>query len=298
MTNSPQYRGRFAPSPSGPLHFGSLVAALGSYLDARSQNGIWLLRMEDIDPPREKPGAADSILATLEVFGFEWDEPVLYQSSRIEAYAGTTDYLISSGLAYRCSCSRKEIQQHGLKSSDGIIYPGTCRGGHDSSRDTKTLRVVTDAVDIDFSDLIHGRFRQNLQQDVGDFVVRRADGLYAYQLAVVVDDAFQDITHVVRGSDLLLSTPRQLFLQQLLGLPLPEYAHLPLVLGEDGTKLSKRSMAWPVDESNPVKTLLNAAEFLGQVPSEEIPSNQDEFWEWAISSWDRERIPVQHTHRP
>jgi glutamyl-Q tRNA(Asp) synthetase len=266
---------------------------MGSYLDARSGEGKWLVRMEDIDPPREKPGAADSILSTLDLFGFEWDGPVLYQSSRIEAYAEAADKLVADGLAFRCSCSRKEIQQAGLKGSEGTIYPGTCRSGYDSSRAVDTLRIVTDAADVCFSDLIHGRFIQNLQQDVGDFVIRRADGLYAYQLAVVVDDAFQGISHVVRGSDLLLSTPRQLFLQQLLGLPLPEYAHLPLVLGEDGTKLSKQSMAWPVGVDNPLDTLLKAAGFLGQVPSEETPSNMDEFWEWAISSWDRNRVPIQ-----
>jgi glutamyl-Q tRNA(Asp) synthetase len=249
--------------------------------------------MEDIDPPREKPGAADSILATLERFGFEWDEPVLFQSSRIQAYAEAANHLVANGLAYRCSCSRKEIQASGIKGSEGTIYPGTCRSGFDASREVKTLRVITNAEQTVFSDLIHDLFKQNLQQDVGDFVVRRADGLYAYQLAVVVDDAFQNITHVVRGSDLLLSTPRQVYLQQLLDLPLPEYAHLPLVMGDDGKKLSKQSMAWPVDETHPLQTLLKAAEFLGQIPNEEIPSNLDEFWQWAVSSWDREKVPIQ-----
>ena len=265
---------------------------MGSYLDARSCDGVWLLRMEDIDPPREKPGAADSILSTLELFGFEWDEPVLYQSNRIEAYAEAAEKLVADGLAYRCSCSRKEIQASGIKGSEGTIYPGTCRSGYDSSRSVKTLRVVTDAADVGFSDLIQGRFRQNLQQEVGDFVIRRADGLYAYQLAVVVDDAYQGITHVVRGSDLLFSTPRQLYLQQLLGLPLPEYAHLPLVMGEDGKKLSKQSMAWPVDESNPIETLLKAAGFLGQVPVQEAPGNIPEFWQWAVSNWNLKSVPI------
>ncbi len=292
-TTSTKYRGRFAPSPSGSLHFGSLVAALGSYLDARHQGGAWLLRMENIDPPREKPGAADSILATLELFGFEWDGQVLYQSSRIPAYAEAADYLLSSGQAYRCSCSRKEIQEAGIEGSEGMIYPGTCRSSHDPASDTKTLRVLTKAVEIGFSDLIHGRFRQNLEQDVGDFVIRRADGLYAYQLAVVVDDAFQGITRVVRGSDLLFSTARQIYLQQLLQLPLPEYSHLPLVLGEDGKKLSKQSLAWPVDTSDPLHTLLKAAEFLGQIPERDRPSNLDEFWEWAVASWDMRMVPVQ-----
>ncbi len=293
MSTSSTYRGRFAPSPSGPLHFGSLVAALGSYLDTRSHGGVWLLRMEDIDPPRERPGAADSILATLELFGLEWDEPVLSQSSRTGAYADAAESLLSSGLAYRCSCSRREIQEAGIKGGEGVIYPGTCRNGYDAARDSKTVRVITDSIDIGFTDLIHGRFRQNLEQDVGDFVIRRADGLYAYQLAVVVDDAFQGITRVVRGSDLLFSTPRQVYLQQLLGLPQPEYAHLPLVLGADGKKLSKQSQAWPVNTDEPVQTLLRASEFLGQVAEKDGPATIDEFWDWAISNWDRHKVPVQ-----
>lgn len=287
------YRGRFAPSPSGPLHFGSLVAALGSYLDARHQGGTWLLRMEDIDPPRERPGAADSILATLDLFGLEWDGPVLYQSNRIQAYVAAADHLLSAGVAYRCSCSRREIQESGIKGREGMIYPGTCRKGHDPGSDTMTLRVNTTASEVVFSDLIHGRFRQDLERDVGDFVIRRADGLYAYQLAVVVDDAFQGITRIVRGSDLLFSTPRQAYLQLLLGLPLPEYAHLPLVLGEDGKKLSKQDLAWPVDTTDPLRTLLRAAEFLGQIPERDGPANLEEFWEWAISDWAIERVPIQ-----
>ncbi len=294
MTSTTKYRGRFAPSPSGPLHFGSLVAALGSYLDARSHNGVWLVRMEDIDPPRERPGAADSILASLELFGLEWDEPVLYQSSRVASYAEAADYLLSSRLAYRCSCSRREIQEYGIKGGEGIIYPGICRNGFDASRDAKTLRVITDSTEIGFMDLIHGRFRQDLASDVGDFVIRRADGIHAYQLAVVVDDAFQGITHVIRGSDLLFSTPRQVYLQHLLGLPLPEYAHLPLVMGSDGKKLSKQSMAWPVDRNHPLQTMLKAAAFLGQTPEGDGPANIDEFWEWAISNWDRDKVPVQN----
>ncbi len=293
MTGSRHYRGRFAPSPSGPLHFGSLVAAMGSYLDARHNGGSWLLRIEDIDPPRERAGAADSIMTTLEIFGMEWDGPVLYQSSRIDAYSEAAHHLLSSGLAYRCSCSRREIQESGITGGEGMIYPGTCRNGHDPSREVQTLRVITDSMDMGFADLIHGRFRQDLARDVGDFVVRRADGLYAYQLAVVVDDAFQDITSVVRGSDLLFSTPRQVYLQQLLGLPLPEYAHLPLVLGADGRKLSKQSRSWPVDRKDPLQTLLNAAEFLGQKPDRDRPSNLDEFWEWAIANWDVGSVPVQ-----
>ncbi|MCP4128275.1 MAG: tRNA glutamyl-Q(34) synthetase GluQRS [Gammaproteobacteria bacterium] len=293
MTDINKYRGRFAPSPSGPLHFGSLVAALGSYLDARSLNGDWLLRMEDIDPPREKPGAADAILKTLELFGFEWDGPVLYQSSRTEAYREAAGYLHSTGLAYPCSCSRREIDRTGKPGPEGVIYPGTCRNGRDQSRNVRTLRVITDSAEISFSDLIYGRFKQNLEQDVGDFIVRRADGLHAYQLAVVVDDAFQNITRIVRGSDLLFSTPRQIYLQQLLGLPQPEYSHLPLVMNQDGSKLSKQSQAWPVDDTDPLHTLLQAARFLGQIPPVDTPSNLAEFWEWALAGWDSSVVPVQ-----
>lgn len=293
MNETSKYRGRFAPSPSGPLHFGSLVAALGSYLDARSLGGDWLLRMEDIDPPREKPGAADVILKTLELFGFEWDEPVLYQSSRIEAYRDAASQLLALGLAYPCSCSRREIEKSGEPGAEGIIYPGSCRNGWDITRDAKTMRVVTDSVEISFTDLIHGRFRQNLGGDVGDFIVRRADGLFAYQLAVVIDDAFQDITRIVRGSDLLFSTPRQIYLQRLFGLPQPEYSHLPLVMDEDGRKLSKQSQAWPVDSNNPLHSLLCASRFLGQIPPTDAPSNLVEFWEWAIPGWDSSTVPVQ-----
>jgi len=293
MSETGRYRGRFAPSPSGPLHFGSLVSALGSYLDARSLKGDWLLRMEDIDPPREKPGASDAILNTMELFGFEWDGPVLYQSSRNDAYREAAGYLTSQGLAYPCGCSRKQVEIAGSQGPEGMIYPGTCRNGTEITRDTKTLRVLTRSAEVSFPDLIHGRFRQNLELDVGDFIVRRADGLYAYQLAVVVDDAFQNITRIVRGSDLLFSTPRQVYLQRLLGLPQPEYSHLPLVMGEDGRKLSKQSLAWPVENSDPLRSLLQAAGFLGQTPPADAPCNLEEFWEWAITSWDNSSVPVQ-----
>ncbi len=251
-----------------------------------------MLRMEDIDPPREKPGAADSILATLELLGFEWNERVLYQSSRVDLYRDAANYLLSIGMAYPCSCSRREIEETGSQGPEGTIYPGTCRSGHDITRNAKALRVVTDSIKIGFSDLIHGQFRQNLEQDVGDFIIRRADGLYAYQLAVVVDDAFQGINRIVRGSDLLFSTTRQVYLQQLLGLPQPEYFHLPLVMDENGMKLSKQSMAWPVEIKNPLQSLLKAAHFLGQTPVEATPANLAEFWEWAISTWNTSTVPL------
>ncbi len=285
----PQYRGRFAPSPTGPLHFGSLVAALGSCLDARSQGGEWRLRMEDLDPPRERPGAAESILRTLDRFGFEWDGPVLYQSRRQAAYHEALHYLLAHELAYPCACSRRQVLAAGLRGVEGPRYPGTCRNGLPAGA---PARAVRDRVEgrITFPDRICGTVTQDLPQEIGDFIVRRADGLYAYQLAVVVDDAFQGITHVVRGADLLSSTPRQIHLQRQLGLPTPEYAHLPLVLDAGGRKLSKQSQARPVREEEPLPVLWAALKFLGQPLPSERPESLDAFWKWAIGQWDISRI--------
>ena len=212
-----QYRGRFAPSPTGPLHFGSLIAAVASYLEAKTCKGQWLLRMEDLDRPREMPGAADVILRTLQAFGFEWDGPVLYQSRRDEAYAAALEKLRQAGFIYGCACTRREIADSAIDGIDGPVYPGTCRGGLPSGKSPRAWRMVTEDRNIAFDDAIQGRLSQNLQRDIGDFVLKRADGLYAYQLAVVVDDAEQGITHVVRGADLLDSTSRQIYLQQMLG---------------------------------------------------------------------------------
>ncbi len=291
MNDAYTYRGRFAPSPTGPLHFGSLVAAMGSFLDARSQGGQWLVRIEDIDPPREKKGAADGILRTLEAFGLEWDGAVLRQSSRLEAYVDAARDLLTRDLAYPCSCSRKEIADSGIVGIEGPVYPGHCRDGGNTDGGNSALRVITDGAAIFFSDRIAGTLTQKLDTDIGDFVIRRRDGLTAYQLAVVVDDAFQGITHVVRGADLLLSTPRQIYLQRLLGLSEPNYAHLPVVLDENGEKLSKQSRAQPVENHNPLPALLEAYVFLGQSAPEEQPSGVEEFWQWATTQWDAGRIP-------
>ena len=209
--HSTAYRGRFAPSPTGPLHFGSLVAALGSFLDARRHGGEWLVRMEDLDRQREVPGAADHILRTLDAFGFAWDGPVLRQSDRTAAYAEALDQLRRAGLLFACACSRAEIARRGRPGPEGRIYPGTCRAGLPTGHHARALRIRIDGAAVGFQDRFQGHIRQDLEQEVGDFVVRRADGVHAYQLAVVVDDAHQRITQVVRGADLVLSTPRQIY---------------------------------------------------------------------------------------
>jgi glutamyl-Q tRNA(Asp) synthetase len=231
------YRGRFAPSPTGPLHFGSLVAALASYLDARAAGGAWLVRMEDLDTTRSVPGADKDILRTLEEYGFVSDEPVVWQSGRIELYRAALDRLRAAGLAYPCSCSRRE--------TGGGPYPGTCRNGPRDPEKPLAWRV-------------------RAEDEGGDFIVLRSDGIFAYQLAVVVDDAAQGITDVVRGADLLDSRPRQVYLQRLLGLPQPRYLHVPVALNEAGDKLSKQNHAPPLDRGNPVRELREALRFLGQ----------------------------------
>lgn len=287
----PTYRGRFAPSPTGPLHFGSLVAALGSFLDARRSSGEWLLRIEDLDRPREVPGAADHILFTLDAFGFEWDGQVLYQSARTPAYEDAIAHLRRAGLVYPCACSRGEIAANARLGREGPVYPGICRRGLPPDRPPRSLRVRTDDRPIAIRDRIQGLVRQQLEREVGDFVVRRADGIHAYQLAVVVDDVFQGIDRVVRGADLLLSTPRQMFLLQALGASIPAYAHLPLVVDRDGRKLSKSHAAVPVDPTDPLPSLLAAWSFLGQDRFPGPPSSLAEYWTHACACWDMDKVP-------
>jgi len=286
-------RGRFAPSPTGPLHFGSLVAALGSCLDARHQGGDWLLRMEDLDREREVKGAADDILRTLERFGFAWDESVLYQSRRREAYDEALEQLRRDGFAYPCACSRKQIAQAARTGAEGPIYPGTCRTGIARGARARSIRLLTQDTTIEIEDRVQGLIRQNPARDVGDYVIRRADGIHAYQLAVVLDDAWQGINRVVRGADLLSSTPRQRYLQRLLELPQPDYAHLPLAVDKSGRKLSKQYRDAPVDPRHPVDSLLQALDFLGQELPPERPIDLDDFWRWAIECWDLSRVPRQ-----
>jgi glutamyl-Q tRNA(Asp) synthetase len=258
------YIGRFAPSPSGPLHFGSLVAALASYLDAKAARGEWRVRIEDLDAPRAQAGAAEEILRTLERLGLEWDGPVLRQSTRLDRYRDVLDDLARRGFAYDCGCSRREIEDSALGLDGGLVYPGTCRHGLAPGRKARALRLRTHDTPIGFDDALQGRIEQRLETAVGDFVLRRADGIVAYQLAVVVDDMDQGISHVVRGADLLESTPRQLHLQRLLGAPEPRYAHVPLAVNAQGEKLSKQTGARPLDLADPRAELARARRFLGQ----------------------------------
>lgn len=280
-----RYVGRFAPSPTGPLHAGSLVAALGSYLDAKSQDGQWLLRMEDVDAPRCNPTHADTILAQLQAHGFEWDGAVLYQSARAGAYQQALDTLIAIGSAYACGCSRKEISDSAVQGLEGPVYPGTCRNGL-RGKSARAWRVRVQDARLCFEDRRLGQHCQNLQREIGDFVVLRADGYFAYQLAMVVDDAAQGVTDVVRGTDLLLSTPRQLHLQTLLGLPHPRYLHLPLVLNAAGQKLSKQTLAPALDVQQATRNLQSALAVLGLVlPDELIGAPVERLLNWAVEQW-------------
>jgi len=289
------YRGRFAPSPTGPLHFGSLVAAIASWLDARAHGGEWCVRIEDVDAPRTVPGAADEILRTLEAFGLSWDGEVVRQSERTERYRGALEKLRASGLVYRCRCSRREIADSAIAGIDGPVYPGTCRslGLGDDAEGSDRLRVA--AGTVGFEDRVMGRIAQDLAADVGDFVLRRRDGLFAYQLAVVVDDADQGITDIVRGADLLLSTPRQVLLQRSLGLPTPGYLHVPVAAHANGQKLSKQTLAAPVEAARPRAALVRALEFLGQDAS--VADTPAELLAAAVTSWQVKRIPPRRALR-
>lgn len=286
-------RGRFAPSPTGPLHAGSLVAALGSYLEARRRDGQWLVRIEDVDTLRTVPGAADAILRALECCALFWDGPVLYQSQRIERYRGVLESLEAAGLAYPCTCTRRELAHRPRARDGGSIYPGTCRGGVRHPDRPRAMRLRVTDIPVGFQDTLQGLYRQHLTSEVGDFVIRRADGLFAYQLAVVVDDADQGITQVVRGSDLLDSTPRQIYLQRLLGLPTPHYTHLPVALDTRGEKLSKQTHAPPLDEHHPSPALVAVLRFLGQRPPLELEREPPALvLDWALAHWRLEQVPA------
>ncbi|VAW76541.1 Glutamyl-Q tRNA(Asp) synthetase [hydrothermal vent metagenome] len=286
-----RYIGRFAPSPSGPLHFGSLVAAVGSYLDARTHGGDWLVRMEDLDPPREMPGASDDILRTLEIFGLHHDGEIMFQSHRHEAYQAILDQLVKQGLAYPCTCTRSEIREAGTVNG---IYPGTCRNGLLPGRKERSVRLRVDDTVVHFTDRLQGHIEENLATQTGDFILRRADGLYAYQLAVVIDDAEQSITDIVRGADLLDSTARQIYLQKQLGLLTPRYMHLPVAVKQDGAKLSKQTFAAPLDHRQPTTQLALALRFLGQtVPVTLEMETTENFLRWAVSVWDTALLPQE-----
>ena len=287
------YTGRFAPSPTGLLHIGSLLTAVASYADARSNGGKWLVRMEDLDPPREMAGAASHILHTLEAFGFEWDGEVAYQSHRYALYEETLCRLKSAGLVYPCHCSRKDWQAGARRGADGFVYNGRCR--HPGQRPAlqgkqPAWRIrVPDRV-IGFSDGIVGDYAQNLAGDIGDFVLLRADGYWAYQLAVVADDAEQGVTHIVRGQDLLVSTPRQIYLQQCLGVPTPQYAHLPLLTNAQGQKWSKQTLAPALDLNRREQLLRQVFRYLNlpEAPETDRPA---ELLDWAVAHWDMDKVP-------
>ncbi|KAB7628481.1 tRNA glutamyl-Q(34) synthetase GluQRS [Alkalilimnicola sp. S0819] len=284
--------GRFAPSPTGPLHFGSLLAAVGSWLQARSRDGQWLLRIEDLDPPRVMVGADSAILRSLEAFGLYWDGAVVYQSARQEAYQAALEQLIDAGAAYGCLCTRKQIQARGRPGPAGVIYPGTCRAGLSPGKSARSWRVDSRGARIAFEDAIQGPQQADLEAEIGDFAIRRADGLFAYHLALVVDDAASGVTEVVRGQDLLACTPPQIHLQHLLGLPSPEYAHLPLAMNRHGTKLSKQTFAKALDDADPGPQLAQALGFLGHPPPAGLHGAPvAELLDWARNTWSLERIP-------
>jgi len=295
---SPLYRGRFAPSPTGPLHKGSLIAAIASYLQARKNNGQWLVRMEDVDELRNVKGAADGILFSLEAFGFEWDENVLFQTARKEAYAEVLQNLKEQNLIYPCNCSRKSLKakaENGeIKMGTlGLIYPGTCADKNFVNLNPKdyAVRIKTPDQTLNFNDELLGQHSQNLKSELGDFIIRRRDGLFAYQLAVVVDDAFQNITHVVRGADLLDSTARQIFLQQCLNYPSLQYTHLPLILCDNGDKLSKQTGAQGIGDKADIPLLVDCLKFLGQLPPDELARDSlENVWQWALENWDMSKV--------
>ncbi|MGY8785665.1 MAG: tRNA glutamyl-Q(34) synthetase GluQRS [Pseudomonadales bacterium] len=279
------YIGRFAPSPTGPLHFGSLLAALASFLDARANQGKWLMRIEDLDPPREPAGSAELILQQLQDFGMNWDDEVLYQSTRLGAYEEVMGQLQDKGLAYPCDCTRPQIREMGL------VYNGSCRERSTPPEKPYALRLKTEALKIGFDDVIQGHFSQQLELDAGDFVIRRKDELYAYQLAVVVDDEFQNITHVVRGWDLLDSTPRQIYLQRVLNYQEMSYIHIPIIVDEKGQKLSKQAFAPSIETDRASEAIYKALVFLGQVPPAEIATERPESQlQWAIANWDSQAV--------
>ncbi|WP_409523744.1 tRNA glutamyl-Q(34) synthetase GluQRS [Nitrincola sp. MINF-07-Sa-05] len=288
MSTAAGYTGRFAPSPTGPLHFGSLLAALASYLDARALKGRWLIRIEDLDPPREQPGASDLILRTLDHFGLHWDGEVVYQSQRLELYAELLQRLIDQGLAYRCRCSRSD-----LKLRDALYsYDGHCRIHPPDAEAQCAIRALCSEQTVTFEDLIQDRQIWQHEDGRDDFIIFRRDGLFAYQLAVVADDHAQGVTRVIRGSDLLDETFRQLQLQQHLAYPTPEYGHIPILLNKLGQKLSKQNLAPALNTDKAVKQLWEALHLLGQNPTPSLQrASNRELLDWAVTHWQRDHIP-------
>ena len=296
-----RYRGRFAPSPTGPLHFGSLVAAIASYLRAASNDGEWLLRIEDIDPPREEPGAANEIIAALDAHGFRWHGAAVYQSRHTERFGDVVATLLNDELAYACVCSRAEIRRIARRGPAGSIYPGTCRSRNVIPTDVApaAMRIRTTGARIVFDDLVQGHIECDVEREIGDFVIRRKDGLIAYSLAVVIDDHDENISEIVRGADLLEFTPAQIYLQQLLGLSRPTYCHVPVVTNRDGTKLSKQTGAIAIDPALAPTNLVRGLEFLGQDPPGELAKGGvDDVWAWAREHWSVEKLAAADSHAP
>ncbi|NVC93454.1 tRNA glutamyl-Q(34) synthetase GluQRS [Vibrio natriegens] len=279
------YVGRFAPSPSGPLHFGSLVAALGSYFQAKANHGAWLVRIEDLDPPREMPGATQAILQALQAYQLHWDGEVVYQSQRHHLYQAQIDTWLENGDAYYCQCTRKQIKQH------GGFYPGTCR---DKNLKEGAIRLKMTKPIASFFDLKHGTIQIPEQLVNEDFIIKRRDGLFAYNLAVVLDDIDQGVTEVVRGADLIEPTGRQISLYQILGQPEVSYLHLPLAIDNNGNKLSKQNHATAIDIDNPKPALLKAMTFLGFDITEEIrASDIANILRWGCENWQLEQLPTE-----
>lgn len=286
------YIGRFAPSPTGPLHFGSLIAAVGSYLEARVHGGQWLLRIEDVDAPRTVPGASDAILRQLAGLGFQWDGEIVFQSRRLDRYQEVLDTLIRADKVFACACTRRELADSALAPDGSRRYPGTCRNGLRPGQTPRAWRLRTHSGQIRWHDAVQGPQAEDVGELVGDFVLLRADGQFAYQLAVVIDDADRGINHVVRGADLLGSTARQIFLHAELGIRPPAYTHLPVATNAAGEKLSKQTLAQAIDLRRPALALFRALEFLGQAPPAALMrADLAALWAWSHENWSLRQVP-------
>ncbi|MCF6319684.1 MAG: tRNA glutamyl-Q(34) synthetase GluQRS [Proteobacteria bacterium] len=281
--SQPCYIGRFAPSPTGPLHLGSLLAAMASYCDAMNHQGKWLVRIEDLDPPREIKGASQQILTTLNKLGFEFDQNTLFQSQRQQSYEDAINKLMSLSALYYCNCSRNNLKNI-------TTMEHKCRNTTQQPSQPHSIKLKVPDKTLSFVDEIQGTYSKNLLEDCGDFVIKRKDGLHSYQLAVVVDDAYQGVTHIVRGTDLIDSTPWQIYLQLLLNFDLPIYAHIPILVNSDNQKLSKQTFAKPIDNEDPLSILLTAYQYLGQQPFNKRPTNIKQFWQHAIQHWDINKV--------
>lgn len=283
--------GRFAPSPTGPLHYGSLLTAVASYLNIRAHNGTWLVRIDDLDPPREMSGAVSKILHALEVYGLHWDQEIVYQSHRHHVYSEALTELQEKGLVYSCSCSRKDILKRGER-----VYAGHCRKGHIAGRKQYAMRIIVPEETMSWQDLIQGPQSTQVFLANGDFIVRRADGLYAYHLAVVIDDARQKISESIRGADLLPSTSAQRYLQQVLNIEPPLYGHIPVAVNAKGEKLSKQMGAAPISTNDPERVLFKALQDLGQNPPGDLEaSSVSDILLWGQQNWSLDKVPARQT---